>query len=381
MRRVLALKPIDALRKRVGVFFISITCKSRIHPVRYRGNQADTRFNWGAAPKALAIAAGCLVSFQPETGQGDMVPPDLRVQLAPKNKNGLLLSNPVMTASGTFGYGTEYGQLFDIERLGAIVCKGTTLEPREGNPQPRLVETASGVINSIGFQNIGVRALIKEKAPVWAGWRVPVIVNIAGDTVEENGKLAKMLGGVAGVSGIEVNVSCPNVKAGGAAFGASPALAAAVTAAVRAATSLPIMVKLTPNTGDISAVALAVADAGADAISLVNSVRGMTIDIEARRPSLGNITGGLSGPAIKPLALALVYEVAGAVEVPVIGCGGIVTAGDALEFIMAGAAAVQVGSATFRNPRASLDVLEGIESFMEREGIKNLGEIRGVARG
>jgi dihydroorotate dehydrogenase (NAD+) catalytic subunit len=285
-----------------------------------------------------------------------------------------------MTASGTFGYGMEYAELFDIQRLGAIVCKGTTLEPREGNPQPRLVETASGVINSIGLQNIGVRALIKEKAPIWAGWRVPVIVNIAGDTIEEYGRLAEALDVVTGISGIEVNVSCPNVTAGGAAFGAEPDTAAAATAAARAATSLPIIVKLTPNTGDITGVARAVVDAGADAVSLINSAKGMAIDIEARRPSLENVTGGLSGPAIKPIALALVYEVAGAVDIPVIGCGGIATARDALEFIMAGASAFQVGSATYSNPRASLDMLEGIKSFMEKEGIKSLREIIGAGR-
>jgi dihydroorotate dehydrogenase (NAD+) catalytic subunit len=308
------------------------------------------------------------------------VSPDLSVHLAPKNKKGLLLENPVMTASGTFGYGTEYSQLFDIQRLGAIICKGTTLKPREGNPQPRLVETASGVINSIGLQNIGVKALIKDKAPTWAGWRAPVIVNIAGDTVEEYRKLAEALEGVKGVSGLEVNISCPNVKAGGAAFGASPDGAARVVKAVRAATSLPIMVKLTPNAADIAGVAQAVAEAGADAVSLVNSFKGMAIDIVERRPAMANITGGLSGPAIKPLALALVYEVAGAINIPVIGCGGIANAQDALEFIMAGASAVQVGSATFSNPRASLDVLEGIRSFMEKEGIKKLSEIIGAAR-
>ncbi len=308
------------------------------------------------------------------------MPSDLSVQLAPKNKKGLLLNNPVMTASGTFGYGTEYAEFFDIQRLGAIVCKGTTLESREGNPQPRLIETASGVINSIGLQNIGVQGLIKEKAPIWAGWRVPVIVNIAGDTIEEYGKLAEMLDGVDGISGIEVNVSCPNVKTGGAAFGANPDAAARATAAVRVATSLPVIVKMTPNTGDIAGVARAVAGAGADAISLINSVTGMAIDIEARRPSLENSAGGLSGPAIKPVALALVYEVAGLVDIPVIGCGGIATARDALEFIMAGASAVQVGSATYSNPRASLEVLEGIEGFMEKEGIKKLGEIIGAAR-
>lgn len=308
------------------------------------------------------------------------MPPDLSVQLAPKNKKGLLLVNPVMTASGTFGYGTEYSQLFDIQRLGAIICKGTTLKPREGNPQPRLVETASGVINSIGLQNIGVKAVIKEKAPIWAGWRVPVIVNIAGDTVEEYRELAGELDGVKGVSGIEVNISCPNVNAGGAAFGADAGAAAEVTKAVRGATSLPIIVKLTPNASDVIGVAKAVADAGADVVSLINSYKGMAIDTIKRKPVIAGITGGLSGPAIKPLALALVYEVAGSVKVPVIGCGGIATAQDALEFIMAGASAVQVGSATFSNPQASLDVLEGIRGFMEKEGIKKLGEITGAAQ-
>ncbi len=306
---------------------------------------------------------------------------DLSVQLAPGNKRGLLLSNPVMTASGTFGYGTEYAEVFDIQRLGAIICKGTTCEPREGNPQPRLFETASGLLNSIGWQNIGVKALIKEKAPAWAGWRVPVIVNIAGDTVADYARVAEELDGVDGVSGVEVNISCPNVRVGGAAFGVEPDSAAVVTTAVRAATSLPVIVKLTPNTSDIAGVAAAVVKAGADAVSLINTLKGTAIDIRKRSPAIGNIICGLSGPAIKPVALAMVYEVAGAVSVPVIGCGGIATAEDALEFIMAGASAVQVGTATFANPRASIDVLEGIEQFMEAEGIKSLKEIIGAARG
>ena len=286
-----------------------------------------------------------------------------------------------MTAAGTFGYGTEYSQIFDIQKLGAIVCKGTTLEPREGNPQLRLAETASGLLNSIGLQNIGVKALIKEKAPLWAGWRVPVIVNIAGETVDDYVKLANELDGVAGISGIEVNISCPNIKAGGAEFGANPESAARVTAAVKSATSLPILVKLTPNTGDIVKIAIAVAEAGADAISLINTLKGMYIDITTRQPLLGSGTGGLSGPAIKPIALAMVYEVAGAVEVPITGCGGIVTGSDAIEFIMAGASAVQVGTATFTNPRAPLDVLKGIEQFMKKEGINNVTELIGAARG
>ena len=260
------------------------------------------------------------------------------------------------------------------------MCKGTTLEPREGNPQPRLAETASGLLNSIGLQNIGVKALIKEKAPLWASWRVPVIVNIAGETVDDYVKLAGELDGVAGIGGIEVNISCPNIKAGGAEFGANPESAAQVTAAVKSATSLPILVKLTPNTSDITKVAIAVAEAGADAISLINTLKGMYIDITTRQPLLGNKTGGLSGPAIKPIALAMVYEVAGAVDLPVIGCGGIATGSDAIEFIMAGASAIQVGTATFTNPRAPLDVLEGIEQFMKKAGVKDIREIIGVAR-
>ncbi len=305
---------------------------------------------------------------------------NLSIQLAPKHPRGLLLANPVMTASGTFGYGTEYSHLFDIQKLGAIVCKGTTLEPRDGNPQPRLAETAGGLLNSIGLENIGVNALIKEKAPIWASWHVPVIVNIAGETVGDYTRLAGQLDGVAGISGLEVNISCPNIKAGGAEFGANPDSAAEVTAAVRQATSLPMLVKLTPNTSDIARVALAVAEAGADAISLINTLKGMVIDITKRRPLLGNITGGLSGPAIKPVALYMVYEVAGAVDLPIIGCGGITTASDALEFIMAGASAIQVGTASFTDPRAPLDVLEGIEQFMKKEGVKDISELVGVAR-
>ena len=285
-----------------------------------------------------------------------------------------------MTASGTFGYGTEYSHLFDIQRLGAIISKATTLEPRNGNPQPRLAETACGVLNSIGLQNTGVDAVIKQKAPIWASWRVPVIVNIAGETIDDYARLADKLDGVAGISAIEVNISCPNVKAGGAEFGADPKSAAEVTAAVKAATSLPVLVKLTPNTSDIAKIAIAVAEAGADAISLINTIKGMVIDITQRRPLLGNITGGLSGPAIKPVALYMVYEVAGAVGVPVIGCGGITTASDAIEFIMAGASAIQVGTASFTNPRSPLEVLAGIEQFMQQEGIEDITELIGAAR-
>jgi dihydroorotate dehydrogenase (NAD+) catalytic subunit len=308
------------------------------------------------------------------------LPTKLSVELAPRHPSGLLLANPVMTASGTFGYGTEYSHLFDIQRLGAIVSKGTTLKPREGNPQPRIAETACGVLNAIGLQNIGAEALIEEKAPVWAGWQVPVIVNIAGDTIDEYARLAGRLDGVAGISALEVNIGCPNIKVGGAEFGASPESAARVTTAVKAATSLPVLVKLTPNTEDITKVAIAVARAGADAISLINTIKGMAIDTTRRRPLLGNISGGLSGPAVKPVALYMVYQVAGAVDIPVVGCGGIATAGDALEFLMAGASAVQVGTASLSNPQAPLEILEGIERFMAKEGIADITELIGAAR-
>jgi len=301
------------------------------------------------------------------------------VQIAPRHPRGLALANPVMTASGTFGYGVEYSELVDIQRLGAIVCKGVTLKPRGGNPQPRLIEMKYGVLNSVGLENIGVDALIRDKAPLWAGLRVPVIVNIAGETVDEYAQVAARLEGTAGISGIELNISCPNIPAGGMEFGLTPRGAAGVTSAVKAVTTLPLIVKLAPNVSDIKGIALAAEEAGADALCVVNSVKAMAIDINEGKPSLGNITGGLSGPAIKPIALYLVYEVARVAGIPVIGCGGIASAGDALEFIMAGATAVEVGTANLTSPRAGLEVLEGIERFMKERGIKNLVDIIGAA--
>jgi dihydroorotate dehydrogenase (NAD+) catalytic subunit len=293
-------------------------------------------------------------------------------------KRSLSLANPVMTASGTFGNGLEYARIFDIQRLGAIVSKAITLAPRRGNQQPRIAETAAGMINSIGLQNIGIDAVIRDVAPVWATWRVPVIANIAGEAVSDYASLAGRLDGVSGVSGIEVNISCPNVESG-LEFGLDPRPAAEVTAAVRRRTDLPVIVKLTPNAGDICAVAAAVADAGADAVTLINTYPAMKIDVHSRRPALGWGSGGLSGPALKPIALRMVYQVARTVQVPVVGCGGIVSAEDAAEFLMAGACAVQVGTATFRNPRAALDVVEGLARFLEDEGVADVREIVGAA--
>ncbi len=300
----------------------------------------------------------------------------LGVQVAP----GLSLANPVIAASGTWGYGDETADLVDFRKLGAIICKGTTLKPRAGNPQPRIIEVTGGILNSVGLENIGVEALISEKAPAWATWRVPVIVNIAGDTVDEYGKVAARLDGVAGISGIEVNISCPNVKKGGMQFGTDPVSAAEVTSAVKKSTSLPVIVKLSPNVTDIAAIARAVESAGADAVSLINTLSGMSIDVKRRRPGLGNVTGGLSGPAIKPIALSMVWKVAGCVKIPVIGCGGIMNAEDALEFIMAGATAVEVGTANLVNPQTALDIINGLQLFMKAEGIAKITELRGVAR-
>jgi dihydroorotate dehydrogenase (NAD+) catalytic subunit len=304
--------------------------------------------------------------------------PDLSVDLVPGGKRSLTLRNPVMTASGTFGNGLEYARILDIEQLGAIVSKAITRKPRKGNVQPRIAETAAGMINSIGLQNIGIEAILKEVAPIWATWSVPVIANIAGETVSDYAELAARLDGVPGVSGIEMNISCPNVESG-MEFGVDPRAAAEVTAAVRRQTGLPLIVKLTPNTNDVVGVAMAAVEAGADALTVINTYPAMRIDVRTRRPALGWGSGGLSGPALKPIAIRLVYLVARAVKVPIIGCGGITTGEDAVEYLMAGASAVQVGTATFTNPRASLDVLEGIDAFMRDNGIERVGGLIGAA--
>lgn len=309
---------------------------------------------------------------------------NLKTELAPLHKSGLLLQNPVMTASGTFGYGIEYAKIAEIHRLGAVICKGTTLRPRHGNQQPRTFETASGMLNAIGLQNPGVRIVIKKYAPIWASWETPVLVNIAGESIEEFVELAKSLEDVAGVAGIELNVSCPNVREGGAVFGDSEQAVADVTAAVRRATTLPLIVKLSPNSGDARPTALAAAASGADAISLINTITGISIDTHKRRLTLANGTGGLSGPAIKPIALRMLYEVARELrssypQVPLIGIGGISTANDALEFLMAGASAIQVGTMNFVNPRAAVEIVEGLEEFMRNEGVEDIAEIVGAA--
>lgn len=305
---------------------------------------------------------------------------DLSMTIGAGSKQELTLRNPVMVASGTFSNGIEFAKRFDVDALGAICSKGTTLRPRRGNNQPRTVETPSGMINSIGFQNIGVGALIAEVAPIWERWQVPVLVNIMGETIAEYGQLAERLDGVPGVAGLEVNISCPNVEAGGLEFGQDPVQAAAVVSEVRRKTGLPFTVKVTPNVGDIRPIARAVEDAGADAITVMNTIPSMAIDIRRRRPVLATTFGGLSGPAIKPVALRLVYLSAGVTKLPILAAGGVSSGTDAIEFFMAGASAVQVGTATFRDPQTPWRVLREITDWCEAEGVRSIGEIVGAAR-
>lgn len=295
------------------------------------------------------------------------------------NIGGIRMKNPVTTASGTFGFGREYSGFVDLNRLGAVVVKGTTLAPRPGNPAPRIAETPAGMLNAIGLENPGVEAVIGEQLPFLSQFDVPVIINISGDTVEDYVRLASRLDEEPGVAGLEVNISCPNVKKGGMQFGSDPASAAEVIREVRAATRKTVIAKLSPNVTSITAVAESVVKAGADAVSLINTLLGMVIDIRAQRPALANVAGGLSGPAVRPVAVRAVWEVYRALKVPIIGMGGIATAEDALQFIMAGAGAVAIGTANFVNPRATIDVLEGIEAYMAENNIGDIKELVGIA--
>ena len=296
--------------------------------------------------------------------------PDLAV-----NIGSLRLTNPVMTASGTFGYAREFADLVRLDRLGAIIVKGISLKPRSGNPPPRIIETACGMLNAIGLENVGVKRFITEKLPYLMQLRAPVIVNILGDSIEDYAELAGRLDEVEGIAALEINISCPKVKKGGVAFGTVPEMAAAVTGAVRSAAKLPVIVKLSPNVTDVTLIARAVEKAGADAVSLINTLLGMAIDIRSRRPRLANVVGGLSGPAIKPVALRMVWQVARSVSIPVIGIGGIGTTEDALEFLMAGATAVQVGTANFYQPAAAEQIITGLALFLQDQGLSSIHQV------
>lgn len=292
---------------------------------------------------------------------------------------GIKMKNPVMSASGCFGYGEEYAAFYDLKEMGALVVKGTTLEPRQGNPPPRLAETPAGILNAVGLQNPGIEQVMAREIPLLKKVGTPVIINIAGNLEQEYVELARRLDPFEEIQGLEVNISCPNVKEGGMAFGTDKTAACRLVEAIRSVTSKPLIVKLSPNVTDIIEIARGVEEAGADALSLVNTFMGMAIDIRRKKPHLGNIMGGLSGPAIKPLALRMVWQVSQEVKIPVVGMGGIVTAEDALEFIMAGAWAVAVGTANFVNPLAIPQIVEGIREFMVENNYDSLTPLVGVA--
>ncbi len=302
-----------------------------------------------------------------------MTAPDLTVDIG-----GLELQNPVMTASGTFGYAREFDHYIDLNRLGGIIVKGLSLKPSKGNPPPRIVETDCGMLNAIGLENVGIDGFITDKLPFLMTLRPPTIANIYGKTVEEYARLAERIEPFDGVKGLEVNISCPNVKEGGVAFGSDPKIADKVVKAVREKTTKHLMVKLSPNVTDIALMARVAEDAGADALSLINTITGMAVDLSTRRPKLANVTGGLSGPAIKPVALRMVWQVAQVVKIPIVGVGGIMNATDALEFMMVGATAVQVGTANFVNPGSTMAILDGMQQWLQQEGLDNVNQLIGT---
>jgi dihydroorotate dehydrogenase (NAD+) catalytic subunit len=304
---------------------------------------------------------------------------DLSVDLAPRRPGALTLRNPLLVASGTFGYGIEYAEVVDVQALGAICCKGTTLKSRIGNLPPRVTETPAGMLNSIGLQNPGVDAVLERYAPLWAKWQVPVIVNVAGESIDDYVGVARKLDEVPGVAGIELNISCPNVGRGGLQFALDRDAAGAVTAAVRRATDLPLMVKLSPAAADVREIARAIEDAGADAISAINTLSGMALDRERRRPLLGNTYGGLSGPALKPVGLRVVFEVAQVVKIPIVAIGGIGSLEDVLDYLMAGASAVQVGTAIFADPTLPVRLIGELEAWCRQHGLASHRELIGTA--
>ena len=346
--------------------------KSAIVPV--------TRRTQLAAP-AASVQASPSNAVRPSFSQAPAAPmaPDATVDLSVDLGRGLRLENPILVASGTFGYGTEYSDVVEIQRLGAICCKGTTLRPRIGNPTPRVTETPGGMLNSIGLQNPGVDAVIAKYAETWAAWRVPVIVNVAGESVADYVEVVRRLDGVPGIAAIELNISCPNVGAGGIQFAIDAQAAAGVTAAVRRATDLPLLVKLSPNVADVRPIARAIADAGADALTAINTLSGIAVAPSRQRPLLGNTYGGLSGPAIKPVALRIVYEVSQVVDIPVVAIGGVTELADVLDFLAVGAVAVQVGTAIFADPTLPVRLVDELGAECRRRGFSNYAPLIGTA--
>jgi dihydroorotate dehydrogenase (NAD+) catalytic subunit len=351
--------------------------KSAIVPVdRTAGPAGRPRIETGRAAVADLGAPTAPRPTMAEQAALDRI--DLSVDLAPEH-GGLLLANPILVASGTFGYGVEYGEVVDVQRLGAICCKGTTLRPRAGNPPPRVTETPGGMLNSIGLQNPGVDAVIEKYGPIWHGWKVPVIVNVAGESIDDYVEVARRLDGVPGVAGIELNISCPNVGKGGLQFAIDRDAARAVTAAVRRATELPLLVKLSPNVADVRPIAKAIEEAGADAISAINTLSGLAVAPDRTRAFLGNTYGGLSGPAVKPVALRVVYEVAQVVSIPIVAIGGVTNLDDVLDFLACGAVAVQVGTAIFADPELPVRLGDELRAECLRRGFDSYRPLIGTA--
>lgn len=347
--------------------------KPAIVPVTRRDGPTGGQLTGHAAGATSVRATG------PAEGPSPAAAPIHEVDLGVDLGRGLVLRNPVLVASGTFGYGIEYGDVVDVQRLGAICCKGTTLRARSGNPTPRVTETPGGMLNSIGLQNPGVDAVVEKYASTWAGWQVPVIVNVAGESIADYVEVVRRLEGVPGIAGIELNISCPNVGKGGLQFAIDAEAAGAVTAAVRRATDLPLLVKLSPNVADVRPIARAIEDAGADALTAINTLSGIAVGPTRERPLLGNVFGGLSGPAIKPVALKVVYEVAQTVDIPIVGIGGVTELADVLDFLAVGAVAVQVGTAIFADPTLPVRLIDELGAECRRRGLDSHRALIGTA--
>jgi dihydroorotate dehydrogenase (NAD+) catalytic subunit len=360
--------------------------KAKRRAVTSSGRPAATRRTPTVRRVRPAIVAAPPVRLGPAvdravSGLHDAAPlgPEQAIDTSVDLGRGLVLANPILVASGTFGYGVEYGDVVDVDRLGAICCKGTTLRPRIGNPTPRVTETPGGMLNSIGLQNPGVDAVVEKYSGTWTGWKVPVIVNVAGESVQDYVEGVRRLDGVPGVAGIELNISCPNVGRGGLQFAIDASAAAEVTAAVRRATDMPLLVKLSPNVADIRPIARAIADAGADALTAINTLSGIAVAPDRRKPLLGNIYGGLSGPAIKPVALRIVYEAAQAVKIPIVGIGGVTELADVLDFLAVGAVAVQVGTAIFADPTLPVRLVDELAEACRARGLVTYRDLIGTA--
>jgi len=344
-------------------------------PLPRRRGQSQAASTPAAPAHQSRPASPSRIAAVTERPRATTVDVDLSVDLG----RGLVLANPILVASGTFGYGIEYGDVVEVDRLGAICCKGTTLRPRIGNITPRVTETPGGMLNSIGLQNPGVDAVIEKYAETWTGWKTPVIVNVAGESVADYVEVVRRLDGVPGVAGIELNISCPNVGRGGLQFAIDAGAAGEVTAAVRRATDLPLLVKLSPNVADVRPIARAIADAGADALTAINTLSGIAVAPSRMKPLLGNIYGGLSGPAIKPVALRIVYEVSQIVDIPVVAIGGITELGDVLDFLAVGAVAVQVGTAIFADPTLPVRLVDELAAECRSRGLSSYSEMIGTA--